>query len=89
MAEHVYQTLKAIIQKYGGMNESQVQSYMLSLRVSFFCLLFEHDHQKTSHGFEVSFLYIDQFKLTVLPTVCMFLSRFVSIYDVTHIAKAI
>lgn len=32
MAEHVYQTLKAIIQKYGGMNESQVQSYMLSLR---------------------------------------------------------
>lgn len=34
MAEHVYQTLKNIIQKYGGMNEAQVQSYMLSLRVS-------------------------------------------------------
>lgn len=34
MAEHVYQTLKTIIQKYGGMNENQVQSYMLSLRVS-------------------------------------------------------
>lgn len=34
MAEHVYQTLKNIIQKYGGMNESQVLSYMLSLRVS-------------------------------------------------------
>lgn len=33
MAEHVYQTLKAIIQKYGGMNEAQVQSFLLSLRV--------------------------------------------------------
>ncbi|KAJ8968172.1 hypothetical protein NQ314_002429, partial [Rhamnusium bicolor] len=32
MAEHVYQTLKTIIQKYGGMNENQVQSFMLSLR---------------------------------------------------------
>lgn len=34
MAEHVYQTLKNIIQKYGAMTEAQVQSYMLSLRVS-------------------------------------------------------
>ncbi|CAH0554483.1 unnamed protein product [Brassicogethes aeneus] len=32
MAEHVYQTLKTIIQKYGSMNDQQVQSYMLSLR---------------------------------------------------------
>ncbi|CAG9822005.1 unnamed protein product [Phaedon cochleariae] len=32
MAEHVYQTLKTIIQKYGGMSESQVQAFMLSLR---------------------------------------------------------
>lgn len=34
MAEHVYQTLKKIIQKYGGMNENEVQSFLLSLRVS-------------------------------------------------------
>lgn len=34
MAEHVYQTLKSIIQKYGGMTDQQVQNYMLSLRVS-------------------------------------------------------
>nr|CAH7737071.1 unnamed protein product [Callosobruchus chinensis] len=32
MADNVYQTLKSIIQKYGGMNDSQVQSYMMSLR---------------------------------------------------------
>ncbi|KAG5898095.1 hypothetical protein JTB14_027452 [Gonioctena quinquepunctata] len=32
MAEHVYQTLKTIIQKYGGMSDTQVQSFMLSLR---------------------------------------------------------
>uniref|UniRef100_A0AAR5QJ33 Nitric oxide synthase n=2 Tax=Dendroctonus ponderosae TaxID=77166 RepID=A0AAR5QJ33_DENPD len=32
MAEHVYQTLKKIIQKYGGMNEHEVQSFLLSLR---------------------------------------------------------
>ncbi|XP_019875678.1 nitric oxide synthase, salivary gland isoform X1 [Aethina tumida] len=32
MAEHVYQTLKSIIQKYGGMTDQQVQNYMLSLR---------------------------------------------------------
>lgn len=34
MAEHVYQTLKSIIQKYGGMSENEVQSFLLSLRVS-------------------------------------------------------
>lgn len=34
MAEHVYQTLKNIIQRHGGMSEAQVQTYMLSLRVS-------------------------------------------------------
>lgn len=32
MAEHVYQTLKTIIQKYGGLNDNQVQTFMLSLR---------------------------------------------------------
>lgn len=34
MAEHVYQTLKQIIRKYGGMSENEVQSFLLSLRVS-------------------------------------------------------
>lgn len=33
MAEHVYQTLKTIIQKYGNMTDKQVEAYMLSLRV--------------------------------------------------------
>lgn len=33
MAEHVYQTLKTIIQKYGAMNDDQVEKYMLTLRV--------------------------------------------------------
>lgn len=33
MAEHVYQTLKTIISRYGGMNESQTEAFMLSLRV--------------------------------------------------------
>ncbi|CAH1134822.1 unnamed protein product [Ceutorhynchus assimilis] len=32
MAEHVYQTLKKIIQTYGGMSENEVQSCLLSLR---------------------------------------------------------
>nr|CAI5859008.1 unnamed protein product [Callosobruchus analis] len=32
MADNVYQTLKSIIQKYGGMNDLQVQGYMMSLR---------------------------------------------------------
>ncbi|XP_066248100.1 nitric oxide synthase isoform X2 [Euwallacea similis] len=32
MAEHVYQTLKKIIQIYGGMSENEVQSFLLSLR---------------------------------------------------------
>jgi nitric-oxide synthase len=35
MAEHVYQTLRNIIQKYGSMTEQQVEAYILSLRVSF------------------------------------------------------
>lgn len=35
MAEHVYQTLKCIIQKYSTLNEKQVEDYMLSLRVSY------------------------------------------------------
>lgn len=34
MAEHVYQTLKLIIQERGAMTESQVERYMLKLRVS-------------------------------------------------------
>lgn len=34
MAEHVYQTLKNIIQRYGGMSDHQIEKYMLSLRVS-------------------------------------------------------
>ncbi|KAJ8975786.1 hypothetical protein NQ317_005168 [Molorchus minor] len=34
MAEHVYQTLKAIIQKYGGMSDNQVESYMSSMTSS-------------------------------------------------------
>ena len=34
MAEHVYQTLKTIIQKYGSMNEQQVEAFLFSLRVS-------------------------------------------------------
>lgn len=33
MAEHVYQTLKTIIQKYGGMSDDQVENYMLTMRV--------------------------------------------------------
>lgn len=33
MAEHVYQTLKTIIQKYGAMTNDQVEKYMLTLRV--------------------------------------------------------
>lgn len=33
MAEHVYQTLKTIIQKYGAMTDGQVENYMLTLRV--------------------------------------------------------
>ncbi|XP_063930433.1 nitric oxide synthase, salivary gland isoform X2 [Zophobas morio] len=32
MAEHVYQTLKTIIQKYGSMNEQQVEAFLFSLR---------------------------------------------------------
>lgn len=36
MAEHVYQTLKNIIQKQGNMNDSQTEAYMLTLRVSIF-----------------------------------------------------
>ncbi|XP_060528614.1 nitric oxide synthase isoform X2 [Cylas formicarius] len=32
MAEHVYQTLKKIIQKFGGMSDNEVQSFLLSLR---------------------------------------------------------
>lgn len=32
MAEHVYQTFKNIIQKYGKMSDAEVQSYMLQLR---------------------------------------------------------
>ncbi|XP_050304291.1 nitric oxide synthase, salivary gland isoform X2 [Anthonomus grandis grandis] len=32
MAEHVYQTLKKIIQTYGGMSQAEVQSFLLSLR---------------------------------------------------------
>jgi nitric-oxide synthase len=32
MAEHVYQTLRNIIQKYGSMTEQQVEAYILSLR---------------------------------------------------------
>ena len=34
MAEHVYQTLKVIIQERGVMTDSQVERYMLKLRVS-------------------------------------------------------
>ena len=34
MAEHVYQMLKLIIQERGGMLDSEVESYMLTLRVS-------------------------------------------------------
>lgn len=33
MAEHVYQTLKTIIQKYGSMSNAQVEKYMHLLRV--------------------------------------------------------
>lgn len=33
MAEHVYQTLKTIIQKYGGMNDEHVENHMLTMRV--------------------------------------------------------
>lgn len=33
MAEHVYQTLKLIIQKYGGMSDEHIENYMLTLRV--------------------------------------------------------
>ncbi|KAB0794374.1 hypothetical protein PPYR_11213 [Photinus pyralis] len=32
MAEHVYQTLKTIIQQYGGKTDSQAEAYMLTLR---------------------------------------------------------
>ncbi|KAK4875678.1 hypothetical protein RN001_012100 [Aquatica leii] len=32
MAEHVYQTLKNIIQQFGRMNESQAEAFMLSMR---------------------------------------------------------
>ncbi|XP_076253398.1 nitric oxide synthase isoform X1 [Rhynchophorus ferrugineus] len=32
MAEHVHQTLKQIIKKYGNMSEDEVESFMLSLR---------------------------------------------------------
>ncbi|KAJ8960069.1 hypothetical protein NQ318_009511 [Aromia moschata] len=32
MAEHVYQTLKSIIQKIGGMTDNEVNAFMLSLR---------------------------------------------------------
>lgn len=35
MAEHVYQTLKRIIQRQGQMSDSEVEAYMLSLRVSY------------------------------------------------------
>lgn len=34
MAEHVYQTLKGIIQERGAMTDAQVERYMLKLRVS-------------------------------------------------------
>lgn len=34
MAEHVYQTLKKIIQRQGQMSDADVEAYMLSLRVS-------------------------------------------------------
>lgn len=34
MAEHVYQTLKKIIQQCGHMNDEECESYMLKLRVS-------------------------------------------------------
>lgn len=34
MAEHVYQTLKTIIQKYGAMSDDQVENYMLTMRAS-------------------------------------------------------
>lgn len=33
MAEHVYQTLKNIVKRYGSMNETQAEAFMLSLRV--------------------------------------------------------
>ncbi|KAK5644702.1 hypothetical protein RI129_006002 [Pyrocoelia pectoralis] len=32
MAEHVYQTLKTIIQQYGGMTDNQAEAFMLTLR---------------------------------------------------------
>ena len=34
MAEHVYQMLKLIIQEHGGMLDSEVESYMLKMRVT-------------------------------------------------------
>lgn len=34
MAEEVYQTLKRIVQEKGGMNDTEIESYMLSLRVN-------------------------------------------------------
>jgi hypothetical protein len=34
MAEHVYQMLKVITEEHGGMLDSEVERYMLTLRVS-------------------------------------------------------
>jgi len=34
MAEHVYQMLKLIIKEHSGMLDTEVESYMLTLRVS-------------------------------------------------------
>lgn len=34
MADHVYQTLKTIMQTYGNMTDEQVEKFMLSMRVS-------------------------------------------------------
>lgn len=34
MAEHVFQTLKTIIQRYGNMSDKQLEAYMLLMRVS-------------------------------------------------------
>lgn len=33
MAEHVYQTLKTIIQKHGNLSEEQMEGLMLKMRV--------------------------------------------------------
>lgn len=65
MAEHVYQTLKDIIQKYGGMNEAQVQSYMLSLRVSSIWVLYTTHmaHVILVTSFSDSYLFLLRNKL--------------------------